>query len=156
MHVNERLFLPTATRPRPVALRRRRPASAARSVSRPRRRRSSRTCPRRRRPRSDLAPSVLTDSAVGQVLTIKSVHKDTDAVILCFVLSWKKVISTQQLMVKYQYILNTIFHLHFMYFSWVWLNLFGCSVGSKYPLPVKVLSYLWIHNLSAVRSVDTR
>lgn len=44
-----------ATRPKLVVPRQRRPVSAERSVSRPRKRRSSRTCPRRRRqPRSNL------------------------------------------------------------------------------------------------------
>lgn len=54
------MFCLTAIRPKLVVQRRRRPVSAERSVSRPRKRRSSRTCPRRRRqPRSNLTLTFL-------------------------------------------------------------------------------------------------
>lgn len=71
---------PAAIRLRLVVPRQERPASAERSVSRPRRRRSSRTCPRRRRQRSNLAFYVLPDCHLSSADN-KSVHKHNSSLV---------------------------------------------------------------------------
>ena len=62
------IFSFPGTRLRPAGLRPRKPASAGKSGSRPRRRKSSRHCPRRKRPRNKVLPLFSVHSGLGNCI----------------------------------------------------------------------------------------
>ena len=62
------IFFFPGTRLRPAGLRLRKPASAVKSGSRPRKRKSSRLCPRRKRPRNKVLPLFSVHSGLGNCI----------------------------------------------------------------------------------------